>query len=279
RGLHIRTYAVVPLNEECGLIQWVPSTAGLRQILMKQYKARGVQMSVPQIKALLEKKAPAPAIIFTESLLPLFPSVFHDWFLQSFPDPPRWLESRTNFTRSAAVMSMVGYILGLGDRHCENILLDEKTGNVLHVDFNCLFEKGMTLEKPEKVPFRLTHNMVDAMGVTGYEGAFRKTCEMTLSLLRIHRDALMSVLESFLHDPLVEWNKRVTRGNRQVSAKDGVQPNEQAVRCLSIIKRKLQGILQGAVPMSVEGQVNELIREATDPVRLFSMYIGWAAYM
>ncbi|KAJ2734564.1 hypothetical protein IW152_002221 [Coemansia sp. BCRC 34962] len=279
RGLHIRTYAVVPLNEECGLIQWVPSTAGLRQILMKQYKTRGVQVSVPQIKALLEKKAPAPAIIFTESLLPLFPSVFHEWFLQSFPDPPRWLESRTNFTRSAAVMSMVGYILGLGDRHCENILLDEKTGNVLHVDFNCLFEKGMTLEKPEKVPFRLTHNMVDAMGVTGYEGAFRKTCEMTLGLLRVHRDALMSVLESFLHDPLVEWNKRVTRGNRQASVKDGVQPNEQAFRCLSIIKRKLQGILQGAVPMSVEGQVNELIREATDPVRLFSMYIGWAAYM
>ncbi|KAJ2748090.1 hypothetical protein GGI19_006264, partial [Coemansia pectinata] len=180
RGLHIRTYAVVPLNEECGLIQWVDNTAGLRQIIMKLYKARGVQMSVPQIKALLDKKSPGPAVVFTESLLPLFPSVFHEWFLQSFPDPPRWLESRTNFTRSAAVMSMVGYILGLGDRHCENILLDENTGNVLHVDFNCLFEKGMTLEKPEKVPFRLTHNMVDAMGVTGYEGTFRKTCEMTL---------------------------------------------------------------------------------------------------
>ncbi|KAJ2060643.1 hypothetical protein GGI17_003611 [Coemansia sp. S146] len=281
RGLHIRTYAVVPLNEECGLIQWVDNTAGLRQIIMKLYKARGVQMSVPQIKALLDKKSPGPAVVFTESLLPLFPSVFHEWFLQSFPDPPRWLESRTNFTRSAAVMSMVGYILGLGDRHCENILLDENTGNVLHVDFNCLFEKGMTLEKPEKVPFRLTHNMVDAMGVTGYEGTFRKTCEMTLSVLREHRDGLMSVLESFLHDPLVEWNKRATRGNRVVSAKEmaGTQPNEQASRCLHTIKRKLQGILQGAIPMSVEGQVNELIREATDPVRLFSMYIGWAAYM
>ncbi|KAJ2039746.1 hypothetical protein H4S03_001488 [Coemansia sp. S3946] len=281
RGLHIRTYAVVPLNEECGLIQWVDNTAGLRHIIMKLYKARGVQISVPQIKALLELTTPGPAVVFTESLLPLFPSVFHEWFLQSFPDPPRWLESRTNFTRSAAVMSMVGYILGLGDRHCENILVDENTGSVLHVDFNCLFEKGMTLEKPERVPFRLTHNMVDAMGVTGYEGTFRKTCEMTLSLLRENRDGLMSVLESFLHDPLVEWNKRATRGNRVVSVKEiaGGQPNEQASRCLLTIKRKLQGIVQGDLPMSVEGQVDELIREATDPVRLFSMYIGWAAYM
>jgi Phosphatidylinositol 3- and 4-kinase len=29
----------------------------------------------------------------------------------------------------------------LGDRHCENILLDSNTGDVVHVDFNCLFEK------------------------------------------------------------------------------------------------------------------------------------------
>ena len=29
----------------------------------------------------------------------------------------------------------------LGDRHGENILLDTNTGDVVHVDFNCLFEK------------------------------------------------------------------------------------------------------------------------------------------
>ena len=35
-----------------------------------------------------------------------------------------WLDRRTNYTRSAAVMSMVGYILGLGDRHPSNLMLD-----------------------------------------------------------------------------------------------------------------------------------------------------------
>lgn len=38
-------------------------------------------------------------------------------------------------------MSMVGYILGLGDRHGENILFDSLTGECVHVDFNCLFNK------------------------------------------------------------------------------------------------------------------------------------------
>ncbi|KAJ2077183.1 hypothetical protein H4R24_005284 [Coemansia sp. RSA 988] len=280
RGLRIRTYAVVPLNEECGLIEWVGPTTGIRHILLRLYKQHGVAISTTSVKAILDADGAAPEDRFVRELLPLFPPVLHAWFRQAFPDPPRWLASRTAFARSAAVMSMVGHVLGLGDRHCENILLDESSGAVVHVDFNCLFDKGMTLEKPEKVPFRLTHNMVDAMGATGYEGAFRCACELTLRLLRDHRDALMSVLESFLHDPLVEWSRRATRSASR-AAKDlpSAQPNEQASRCLASISRKLQGVIQGMSPLSVEGQVDELITEATDPKRLFSMYIGWAAYM
>ncbi len=41
-----------------------------------------------------------------------------------------WLDRRTNYTRSAAVMSMVGYILGLGDRHPSNLMLDRYSGKV-----------------------------------------------------------------------------------------------------------------------------------------------------
>ena len=88
--------------------------------------------------------------------------VFHEWFLETFPEPSAWLASRLVYSRSAAVMSMVGFILGyeaatygenalnracrLGDRHCENILLDTNTGSVVHVDFNCLFEKVVSLD-------------------------------------------------------------------------------------------------------------------------------------
>ena len=42
RQLRIRTYAVVPLNEECGLLEWVPKTHGLRHILNKIYKEKGL---------------------------------------------------------------------------------------------------------------------------------------------------------------------------------------------------------------------------------------------
>lgn len=39
-------------------------------------------------------------------------------------------------------------VIGLGDRHSDNILLTE-TGTCLHVDFDCLFEKGALLPIPE----------------------------------------------------------------------------------------------------------------------------------
>lgn len=49
--------------------------------------------------------------------------------------------------------------------------------------------------------------MIDGLGITGYEGVFLRVCEITLSVLRSHRGTLMSVLETFIHDPLVEWTK------------------------------------------------------------------------
>lgn len=56
-------------------------------------------------------------------------------------------EARTAYIRTTAVMSMVGYILGLGDRHGENILFDSKCGDCVHVDFNCLFNRVHTYIK------------------------------------------------------------------------------------------------------------------------------------
>lgn len=37
-------------------------------------------------------------------------------------------------------MSMVGYILGLGDRHPSNLMLDRRSGKVIHIDFGDCFE-------------------------------------------------------------------------------------------------------------------------------------------
>lgn len=167
RRLYIRMYAVTPLNEECGAIEWVDGLKPMRDIILDLYKAEGIRPNYNQLREQLDRacmNTPASQGIFKNDILPQFPPVLHDWFVDNFPAPDVWFASRLRYTRSCAVMSIVGHILGLGDRHGENILLEEGTGGVFHVDFNCLFDKGLTFEKPELVPFRLTHNMVDAFG-------------------------------------------------------------------------------------------------------------------
>lgn len=84
--------------------------------------------------------------------------------------------------------------------------------------FLCLsLNLGLSFEWPEQVPFRLTHNMIEAMGATGIEGSFRKCCEVTLRVLRQEIDTLLSVLKPFVHDPLVEWSKKnVNKGRSEL---------------------------------------------------------------
>src|ERR1700761_6951536 len=78
-----------------------------------------------------------------------------------------WLERRSTYTSSLAVNSMVGHVLGLGDRHPSNILLEQESGKVVHIDFGDCFEVAMHREKyPERVPFRLTRMLRKAMEVS-----------------------------------------------------------------------------------------------------------------
>lgn len=117
-----------------------------------------------------------------------------------------WWRITQRFARTTAVMSMVGSVLGLGDRHLDNILLDFSTGNVIHVDYNVSFEKGKNLRVPETVPFRLTGNLAQALGPTTVEGTFRESCKHALSVVRSGKDVILQMLEAFIYDPLVDWS-------------------------------------------------------------------------
>ncbi|XP_029733989.2 serine/threonine-protein kinase ATR-like [Aedes albopictus] len=281
RRLNIRTYAVLPLNEECGIIEWVENLNTFRSIICTYYKQRGLGMPAKELRnynfkrqELLQKKRDT----FLNILLPRHPPVFGEWFRDRFSNPHNWFQARSSYIRTTAVISIVGYILGLGDRHGENILFDAKSGDSVHVDFNCLFNKGETFEVPELVPFRLTHNMVKAMGPLGVEGLYRKCCEITLRVLQNQTPTLMSVLKPFVYDPLVSWSK--------ITKHDGTteRTDPQAMNNVKHIEERLKGYVRingktSQMPLSVEGQVNHLITEATNLDNLAQMYIGWAGYM
>ncbi|KAI0897246.1 phosphatidyl inositol 3-kinase [Annulohypoxylon nitens] len=274
RQLYIKTYAVTPLNEECGIIEWVDGLKTLRDILLNIYRSRGIMPNYQHLAQMMKDAASGDSntAIFTDRVLGMFPPVLPNWFIAQFPNPSAWFAARLRYTRSCAVMSMVGTILGLGDRHGENVLLEEGNGGVFHVDFNCLFDKGLTFAQPERVPFRLTHNMVAAMGIYGYEGPFRQCSELTLSILRQQEETLMTILEAFIYDPTLDLQKDKRRKNEVVKL------NPQSV--VDSIKRKVRGLLPDeSIPLGVEGQVEELIKQAVNPKNLTAMYIGWCPFL
>ncbi|KAL8243599.1 hypothetical protein R6Q59_009857 [Mikania micrantha] len=282
RRLYIRTYAVIPLNEECGLIEWVDGLATMRDILLKLYDQRGIKPDYAAVRDALDKictKSEDKAKDFVDMVQSRFPPILRMWFIENFPDPTTWFNARLRYTRTCAVMSMVGHVLGLGDRHGENILLEEGSGGILHVDFNCLFDKGLTFEKPECVPFRLTHNLQNAMGSYKYNGPFRRCCEITINLLRNNEDALMTILETFLHDPTTDFQTAGKKRKPAAGYGAGVEVPDTPERMLEGVKAKVRGMLPGeSVPLSVGGYVDYMIRQATNEANLARMYIGWCAF-
>lgn len=282
RQLYIRTYAVTPLNEECGIIEWVSGLKTLRDILLGIYRSKGIMPNYTHLAAMMKDAASSSknTKIFTEGVLGIFPAVLPQWFIAQFPNPTSWFGARLRYTRSCAVMSMVGTILGLGDRHGENVLLEEGNGGIFHVDFNCLFDKGLTFAQPERVPFRLTHNMVAAMGIHGHEGPFRKCSELTLAILRQQEETLMTILEAFIYDPTLDLQRFDRKQRKQPHHHDPsvVRLNPQSV--VDNIRRKVRGLLPDeSIPLGVEGQVEELIKQAVDPRNLSAMYIGWCPFL
>jgi ataxia telangiectasia mutated family protein len=152
-----------------------------------------------------------------------FKPVMRHYFTEKHKTPITWFQMRLCYSRSIATTSIVGHVLGLGDRHVSNILLDNVTGEVVHIDLGIAFDQvrfceppncsliaeqffqGKLLTIPERVPFRMTADIVDGMGPSGTSGVFQRCSEETLRVLREESELIMTVLEVFKHDPLHSW--------------------------------------------------------------------------
>uniref|UniRef100_A0ACD5TGP8 Uncharacterized protein n=1 Tax=Avena sativa TaxID=4498 RepID=A0ACD5TGP8_AVESA len=212
KDLSIQRYAVIPLSPNSGLIGWVPNCDTLHALIREYRDARKIFLN--QEHRLMLAFAPdydhlpliAKVEVFQHALQNTEGNDLAKVLWLKSRTSEVWLERRTNYTRSLAVMSMAGYLLGLGDRHPSNLMLDRFSGKILHIDFGDCFEASMNREKfPEKVPFRLTRMLVKAMEVSGIEGTFRTTCENVMQVLRTNKDSVMAMMEAFVHDPLINW--------------------------------------------------------------------------
>lgn len=305
RKLSIRRYKVVPLSQRSGVLEWCSGTVPIGEYLVNaedgahkryrpsDYSSLQCQKRMMDVqRARFEDKYQA-FLDISEHFRP----VFRYFCMEKFLDPAIWFEKRLAYTRSVATSSIVGYIVGLGDRHVQNILIDEETAELVHIDLGVAFEQGKILPTPETVPFRLTRDIVDGMGITGVEGVFRRCCEKTMEVMRRSQDALLTIVEVLLYDPLFDWTMNPLKAlylqqdeaelnatlpedpecNRN-SCNDTQSFNKVAERVLLRLQEKLKGVEEGTV-LNAEGQVNLLIQQAMDPKNLSKLFPGWKAWV
>lgn len=330
RNLWIRTYRVVPLSPFAGIMQFVRNTQQLRTWLLgsdqdsssggherhRPMDMRNAQVCSEWVNKFLRRQSKAEdRVRFMKKVWSRFQPVFRYYFLESYPDPADWHARQLSYTRSCALMSIVGWMIGLGDRHLSNILIDSKTAELIHIDFGYVFEASKLLPTPELMPFRLTRDIIDGMGVDGVEGVFRTCCGVTMQLLRENKDLLLMVFQVFLHDPLFDWSLSplkvledsgsASRGgdvvlgtdddeegdDRNSAEYEGVsspskEPNgnaedgggDKAMYALTRVSEKLDG-LEATDRLSVEAHVARLIDEARTVEFVGSAYIGWSPHV
>ncbi|KKZ57818.1 FKBP12-rapamycin complex-associated protein [[Emmonsia] crescens] len=212
RHLTIQRFPAIPLSQNSGLLGWVCNTDTLHALIKEYRESRRILVNIEH--RIMLQMAPDYDNLTLMQKVEVFgyamdnttgKDLYRVLWLKS-KSSESWLERRTNYTRSLGVMSMVGYILGLGDRHPSNLLLDRITGKIVHIDFGDCFEIAMHREKyPERVPFRLTRMLTFAMEVSNIEGSYHITCEAVMRVIRENKESLMAVLEAFIHDPLINW--------------------------------------------------------------------------
>lgn len=171
RKIQTRNYSIIPLNSVAGIIQWVENAQplfGLYKNWQKQqaeilnvnlppekeklFPSKLSEIFYPRLLKLLQEQG-HPATEVTPQIRRNAPlDVLKSVYLELASEAPKnliskeiWKRSRDaldfmkrtkGYSHSVAAMSIVGHIIGLGDRHLDNILLDLKTSEIIHIDYS-----------------------------------------------------------------------------------------------------------------------------------------------
>eukprot|EP00477_Mikrocytos_mackini_P001866 GAHX01002024.1.p1 GENE.GAHX01002024.1~~GAHX01002024.1.p1 ORF type:complete len:2318 (-),score=351.86 GAHX01002024.1:43-6996(-) len=271
----IYTYSITPLSEEFGLVSWLPNHMTLHELIRENRRSTMGSESAESAESAYLKE---------------FGVGFHDMrlrqrmetlqcILERFPsdDVKTTMEKsslsitdfnfkQTNYTISLAFISVVGYLLGLGDRHPSNIMIERDTFSVTNIDFGDCFDEASNREMyPEVVPFRLTKMLVKGLGHIGIEGPFIDSLIDILQSLRENKEYLSLMIKVFRIDSALDSSSEV----------DKQWQNEMKFQRVS---DRLHGNDFHRKEMSYEDQAREMIKQATSIHNLANSYIGWCPF-
>ncbi|KAH9508229.1 hypothetical protein Btru_050515 [Bulinus truncatus] len=344
RKLQLKTYQVISMTPRVGLIEWMRNTCPLKNFL---YDA----LTEEEKKFLDSERGPSKlhnrwiCKLVNKADYGRWQKIFDEVYLKysltetvkefrlkegtvpwdlsrraiykmsSSPEAFHVLKSA--MMRSHAVICICHYLLGIGDRHLSNFMVDLKTGQLIGIDFGHAFGSATQfLPVPELMPFRLTRQLTNLAMPLKVKGQMESAMRHVLRALRADSDLLLRTMDVFVKEPHFDWLNFAERQKEDSTENDSEMswyPKEKikiAVRKLKgdhpsiIMKKELKSmkakrgnvylqmikVLEGnqgdnersSLPhhnLTVEQQVTALIDQATDPNILGRTWTGWEPWM
>ncbi len=120
-------------------------------------------------------------------------------------------EAKENFLKSNVAYCLATFVLGIGDRHNDNIMM-KKNGELFHIDFGHFlghFKYKMGIKR-ERAPFVFTRQFQYVLGGDDSDlfKEFAKELDLGYSILRKNKDVLVTLLRMLLCTGIPELNEK-----------------------------------------------------------------------
>ena len=328
--ISLKTFDVIPMTKKLGIIEWINNTTPLNNIISFSMQ----NLISHQSNWTLHTSAPMQArqnwysklgknLSLTEQHLLALISNNHSEIIKAFIShvnlmPKRALKralvhyltsaedvliTKTHFIRNYSALSIACYILGIGDRHLDNFLINTYNSEVVAIDFGISFGKGLTQLIPELVPYRLTNQIVNVMHPEGILGVIRQTMIEVLSAFKGSKNNVLDYCEVFVKEPLLDWGidkenesiKKVEIVNMKLNGYNPVKIMLREINAMPRLQSKIKDILKTILYgingdnvrlqnknenyVDIDIQVDILNELATDPNLLGRMWIGWSPFI
>lgn len=227
--LALKTYQVIPFSKSVGLIQWVDNTKSMREFIefscIDKTIARATEnysrwikkmgRGLDSFRAILKKYSADEVISKMDELAKsVGADSLRKTFLTISPSLESFMSMRRNFISTYGTMCMVHWVMGVGDRHLENTLIEIKSGCCLGIDFGLSFGAGIDQLVPELVPFRLTRQILELLKPFTEKDSFATIMNNVLQSLKNEQGPLLASLDVFINESL-DWNKDINKELRK----------------------------------------------------------------
>ena len=123
---------------------------------------------------------------------------------------------KSRFTQSLSISSCISYIIGLGDRHLDNIMINKK-GQIFHIDYAYIMENPLTtiFEMPQ---IKVTNDIIDFLGGPNsvYYNDFKILVVKIYNILRANRNILNTYFKFICDEGYLNWNIVESKLNQKV---------------------------------------------------------------